>query len=263
MTRGGVALAVAAAMITGGCVAGGSPERAPGQAPAPAGGAVRVLLLSKTAGYRHDSIPPGAAAIERLGPRHGFVVDHTEDAGRLNDAELRRYRALVFLSTTGEFLDEAQQGALRRFIERGGGWVGIHAASDGEFEWPWYGEMVGAWFAHHPAIQRATIHVADQRHPAMAPLPAAWTRTDEWYDFRSNPRGRVHVLATLDESSYRGGGMGADHPIAWCHQVGSGRVFYTALGHTVESFAEPLFLDHLAGAIRWAAGLDPGDCSGG
>jgi cytochrome c len=259
--RAGVALAVVAAVVTGACAGGSSPARAPGQAPAPAGVAARVLVLSKTAGFRHASIPAGAVAIARLGRQHGFVVDHTEDADRLNDAELGRYRALVFLSTTGDFLDEAQQAALRRFVERGGGWVGIHAASDGEFDWPWYGELVGAWFARHPSIQRATIHVADHRHPATASLPAQWTRTDEWYDFRSNPRGRVHVLATLDESSYRGGGMGADHPIAWCHQVGAGRVFYTALGHTIESYAEPLFLDHLLGAIRWASGLVPGDCA--
>jgi cytochrome c len=222
--------------------------------------AARVLLLSRTAGFRHDSIPPGAAAIQRAGEQHGLVVDRTEDAGRLHDAELERYRALLFLSTTGEFLEDAQRAALRRFVEGGGGWVGVHAASAGELQWPWYGELAGAYFERHPEVQRAAIDVADQGHPAMAPLPARWVRTDEWYDFRSNPRGRVRVLATVDESSYRGGGMGADHPIAWCHQVGAGRSFYTALGHTSESFSEPLFLAHLLGAIRWvlAGGAGPG-----
>jgi cytochrome c len=223
--------------------------------PGQALGAARALLLSRTAGYRHESIPPGAAAIRRIGGEHGPTVDHTEDAGRLHDAGLEGYRALAFLSTTGDFLDDRQGAAVRRFVERGGGWVGIHAASAAEYDWPWYGELVGAWFTRHPEVQRATIHVADPDHPATAPLPARWVRTDEWYDFRANPRGRVHVLATVDESTYRGGGMGADHPVAWCHRVGAGRAVYTALGHTVESFAEPLFLDHLLGALRWACGL--------
>ncbi len=248
--RPAVVLAVAVAAVASACVADGGAEHAPSPRQVTGGaGAARVLLLTRTAGFRHESIRPGAAAIRRLGREHGLVVDQTEDAGRLNDAELAAYRALVFLSTTGEFLDAAQEAALQRFVERGGGWVGIHAASAGEYDWPWYGELVGARLARHPAIQPATVHVADRRHPAMAPLPALWTRTDEWYDFRINPRGRVHVLATVDESSYSGGGMGADHPIAWCHQVGAGRVFYTALGHTVESFAEP---------ARPSSGLDSG-----
>ena len=250
------------ALMASACVAGSTDER-PSVPPEPAGGAARVLVFSRTVGFRHPSIPAGVAAIRRLGEEHGFAVDATEDVGRIRDGALARYRALVFLSTTGDFLDGAGQDALRRFVERGGGWVGVHAASDGEFGWPWYGELVGAWFARHPEVQPATIHVADRDHPATAALPANWKRTDEWYDFRTNPRGKVHVLATVDESTYRGGGMGADHPIAWCHTVVGGRAFYTALGHTTESFSEPLFLDHLLGAIRWTAGLAPGDCPNG
>jgi len=256
-----VALVALVALVAGGCV-GGSPEGT-GRPPAPAARAARVLVLSRTAGFRHASIPAGVAAVRRLGEEHGFVVEATEDASRISDSGLAPYRAVVFLSTTGDFLDSAEQAALQRFVQRGGGWVGVHAAADAESGWPWYGELVGARFARHPAVQPATIHVADRRHPATASLPASWARTDEWYDFRGNPRGRVHVLATVDESTYQGGGMGADHPVIWCHTVGSGRAFYTALGHTTESFSEPLFLDHLLGAIRWTSGLAPGDCPPG
>jgi len=256
-------LLVLVALVLGACVAGGSDgESARRATPAPPR-AARVLVLSKTAGFRHASIPAGVAAIRRLGERHGFAVDATEDAGRLSGDGLDPYRAVVFLSTTGEFLDGAEQIALQHFVERGGGWVGIHAAADAERAWPWYEELVGARFARHPAVQPATIHVTDRDHPATASLPAVWHRTDEWYDFDRNPRGRVHVLATLDESTYQGGGMGADHPVAWCHTVGAGRSFYTALGHTTESFSERAFLDHLLGAIRWASGLEAGDCPAG
>jgi type 1 glutamine amidotransferase len=249
------------ALVASACVAGGT-----GQAPAgpgPPAGAARILVLTKTAGFRHASIPAGAAAITSLGDRTGFAVDSTGDAGAISDSGLAPYRAVVFLSTTGDFLDSDQRAALRRFVQRGGGWVGIHAASDAERGWPWYGQLVGAWFKHHPAVQPATIDVLDRRHPATAPLPATWPRTDEWYDFQTDPSSRVHVLARVDESTYRGGTMGASHPIAWCHMVGGGRAFYTALGHTTESYREPLFLDHLLGGIRWAAGFEPGDCPAG
>jgi len=249
------------ALVASACVAGGT-DQGPARPELPPR-AARVLVLTKTAGFRHPSIPAGAAAISRLGDRNGFAVDSTGDPGRISDGGLAPYRAVVFLSTTGDFLDPNQQAALRRFVERGGGWVGVHAAADAERGWPWYGELVGAWFKHHPAVQPATIHVTDRRHPATARLPATWRRTDEWYDFQTDPSSRVHVLARLDESTYRGGTMGASHPIAWCHTVGGGRAFYTALGHTTESYGEPLFLDHLLGGIRWAAGFEPGECPAG
>jgi cytochrome c len=261
MSRLAVPLLALLALMLGACVAGGSDqEPAPRATPEPPR-AARVLVLSKTAGFRHASIPAGVAAIRRLGERNGFAVDATEDAGRFSGDGLKPYRAVVFLSTTGNFLDTAaERTALQHFVERGGGWVGIHAAADAERGWPRYEELVGARFARHPAVQPATIHVTDRNHPATASLPAVWHRTDEWYDFDHNPRARVHVLATVDGATYRGGGMGPDHPIAWCHTVGAGRSFYTALGHTTESFSEHLFLDHLLGAIRWASGLEPGNC---
>ncbi|HYK16543.1 MAG TPA: ThuA domain-containing protein [Bryobacteraceae bacterium] len=209
-----------------------------------------VLVFSKTTGFRHDSIPQGIAAIAALGAAHGFAVHSTEDAARFNDASLARYQVVVFLNTTGEVLDPDEKGALERYIASGGGFVGIHSASDTEYKWPWYGRLVGTYFASHPAIQRATVRIADASHPSTDGLPQSWERTDEWYNFRSNPRGAVHVLATVDESTYLGGVMGADHPIAWCQTIGSGRSWYTAMGHTAESYAEPLFRLHLLGGIE-------------
>jgi cytochrome c len=214
-----------------------------------------VLVFSKTTGFRHDSIPQGIAAIEALGAEHGFSVDSTEDASRFTAAELARYRVVVFLSTTGDILDPGQKATFERYIRAGGGFAGIHSASDTEYQWAWYGQLVGAHFADHPQIQPATVHVEDIGHPSTKDLPVIWRRTDEWYNFRTNPRGTAHVLATLDEASYSGGKMGSDHPIAWCQEIDGGRSWYTAMGHTVESYAEPLFRLHLLGGIESVAGL--------
>jgi type 1 glutamine amidotransferase len=221
-----------------------------------------VLVFSKTSGFRHDSIPRGIAVIEALGAEHGFAVDSTEDAARFTDAALGRYKVIVFLNTTGDVLDVGQKAAFERYIRSGGGFVGIHSASDTEYRWPWYGRLVGAYFASHPQIQRARVRTEDANHPSTKGLPAAWERTDEWYNFRSNPRGAVHILATLDESTYSGGTMGADHPIAWCQAIDGGRSWYTAMGHTIESYAEPIFRRHLLGGVESAAGV-AGGCAGG
>ena len=218
-----------------------------------------VLVFSKTTGFRHDSIPQGIAAIEALGADHGFAVDATEDAARFTSTELARYKVVVFLSTTGDILDADQKAAFERYIGSGGGFVGVHSASDTEYQWAWYGRLVGAYFASHPQIQRATVRIEDPDHPSTKDLPAAWERTDEWYDFRSNPRGAAHILATLDEGTYSGGKMGADHPLAWCQVIDGGRSWYTAMGHTPESYGEPLFRLHLLGGIESAAGIG-GEC---
>jgi type 1 glutamine amidotransferase len=222
--------------------------------------AFSVLVFSKTAGYRHDSIPQGIAAIKALGGEHGFAVDSTEDAARFDDADLAHYQAVVFLNTTGDILDAGQKEAFERYIQSGGGFVGVHSASDTEYRWPWYGRLVGTWFASHPQIQRATVHIETPDHPSTKGLPGSWERTDEWYNFRTNPRATVKVLATLDEATYSGGVMGSDHPITWCHQVDGGRSWYTAMGHTIDSYAEPLFRLHLLGGIESAAGVT-GSCN--
>jgi len=222
-----------------------------------------VLVFSKTTAFRHDSIPQGIAAIRDLAADHDFAVDSTEDAARFTDAELVRYRVVVFLSTTGDILDSGQKAAFERFVRSGGGFVGIHSASDTEYRWAWYGRLAGAYFASHPEIQRATVRIEDPDQVSTKDLPRSWERTDEWYNFRSNPRGNLHVLAVLDESTYSGGKMGADHPIAWCQQIDGGRSWYTAMGHTSESYAEPLFRLHLLGGIETAAGTAGGCAASG
>jgi len=231
-----------------------------GAAPA---SAQKVLVFSKTAGFRHDSIGQGIAAVQAIGQANGFAVDATEDATRFTAANLAQYKAVVWLSTTGDVLDEAQQAAFEGYIRAGGGYVGVHAAADTEYSWPWYGELVGAYFNSHPANQNAKVDVIDRAHPSTSHLQAAWTRFDEWYNYRSSPRQKVHVLAELDESSYSpgGGAMGDDHPIAWCRNFDGGRTWYTGMGHTLQSYADSAFRGHLAGGILWAAGLTSGDCS--
>ncbi|GAA3422725.1 ThuA domain-containing protein [Streptosporangium vulgare] len=222
--------------------------------------AYKVLVFSKTAGFRHDAIPAGITALRGLATENGFTVDATEDAGAFTTANLAQYRAVVFLLTTGDVLNATQQAAFESYIGAGGGYVGVHAAADTEYDWPWYGNLVGAYFASHPAIQQVTVRVEDRTHPSTAHLPATWVRTDELYNYRTNPRSTAHVLATLDESTYSGGSMGADHPISWCKSYQGGRSWYTGLGHTIASYTEPNFRAHLYGGLRYAAGVVSGDC---
>jgi type 1 glutamine amidotransferase len=220
-------------------------------------GPFRVLVFSLTLGFRHESIEDATAALAAMAAEGDYTLDTTEDPARFSAAGLGSYAVVVFLMTSGDVLDTTQQAAFEAWVHAGGGYVGVHSASDTEYDWPFYGSLVGAYFASHPAIQPATVRIERADHPATVDLPAAWMRTDEWYNFRANPRASVTVLATLDESTYSGGTMGADHPVAWVHEREGGRAFYTALGHTSESYAEPLFRRHLLGAIRWAARRAP------
>ncbi|WP_369030526.1 MULTISPECIES: ThuA domain-containing protein [Streptomyces] len=215
--------------------------------------APRLLVYTRTTAFRHDSIPAAVAAVRTLGD---FEVDHTEEPEAF-ERPLDGYAAVVFLSTSGEVLTPAGRERLAAYIETGGGFVGIHAAACTEYDWPYYGELLGARFAQHPAYQPGKAVVEDRDHPATAHLPEVWQFTDEWYDFRTNPRGTVRVLISADEASYEGGRMGDDHPLAWCgeHGAGNGRVFYTALGHAEEAYEDPDFRTHLLGGITWATGL--------
>ncbi len=219
---------------------------------------IRLLVFSKTGAFRHASIPDAIAALRTIASSQGVAIDFTEDAAVFTAANLARYNAVVFLLTTGHILDTSQQAAFERYIQHGGGYAGVHSASDTEYNWPWYGQLVGAYFDRvhgHSHIVSATVHVVDPAHPSTSMLPAVWVRADEWYNFATNPSNQVHVLLTVDEKTYQGGVMGANHPIAWYHVFDGGRSWYTAMGHTSESYHEPLFLAHLWGGILYAAGV--------
>jgi type 1 glutamine amidotransferase len=203
-----------------------------------------LLVFTKTAGYRHDSIPAGVAALGEL----GFSVHETQDAGVFT-TDLGRFGAVVFLSTTGDVLDDGQRAGLRRYLLGGGGFAGLHSAANTETGWPFFGGLIGAVFGGHPPLQPGRILVEDRDHPATAHLDPVWERADEWYHFTRNPRPHVRVLLRVDEASYEGGAMGADHPVAWCHAYEGVRCFYTSLGHAVEAYAEPALREHLRGGI--------------
>ena len=236
----------------------------------------RALVFSKTAGFRHkDSIPVGNELLKKQFESLGLQVDLSEDSAVFTAENLARYRVVAFMSTTGDIMpppvakdasaeDKAaaeKAGAARRkafeaWMEAGGGFVGVHAASDTEYKWAWYGKMIGGYFNGHPAIQDAVLHPAVADHPSTVHLPRNWKRKDEWYNFRKPMQRDIEVLLTIDETSYKAGNsaMGAHHPMAWCKEVGKGRMFYTAGGHTKESFSEELFVRHLLGGIRWVIG---------
>lgn len=211
----------------------------------------RVLVFTGTAGWRHDSIPVAVRTLRRLAAEQGMQADHTEDAGRFNTDALSRYRVVVFANTTGDILTDEQQQALEAFIRAGGGFVGVHSAADTEHDWPWYGHLVGAYFKSHPRGLQATR--VQPEHEGR-PRGAAWPIRDEIYNYRSNPRAGVRVVATVDEAMYEGGTMGADHPITWCNAAGDGgRAWYTGLGHDIAVYDDANFLDQLRRGLRYAA----------
>jgi type 1 glutamine amidotransferase len=203
-----------------------------------------VLVFSKTAGFHHLSIPAGIQAVIKLGNENGFTVDTTTNAALFTESNLKKYDAVIFMSTTGD--------VFQKYIQLGKGFVGVHAATDTEYDWPWYGDLVGAYFSKHPKQQQATLHVVDRSFVATKHLPETWSRFDEWYNFKYIAPG-LHVLITIDEKSYAGGENGDNHPMSWYHAYDGGRSFYTELGHTDESYSDPLYLKHLLGGIKYAA----------
>jgi type 1 glutamine amidotransferase len=212
-----------------------------------------VFVFSRTEGFRHDSIPAAREAILKRASENGWYVFAKEAAEDVTAERLATMNVVVFLLTTGDVLDAPQEAALEQFVRGGGGFVGVHSASDTEYDWPFYQELIGAHFDSHPLLQQlADVKVEDAAHPSTSQVPNPWSRSDEWYNFRRNPRGDVQVLLTVDESSYSGGNMGADHPIAWSRSLDAGRSFYTALGHSKESYGDSTFVAHLRGAIEWA-----------
>ncbi|NPC44116.1 ThuA domain-containing protein [Nocardioides sp. zg-1230] len=281
---GGLAAVPAAAATPGSAPDRSAPDASRGATPqataALAEPTYDVLVFSRTTGFRHGSIGAGIRSIERLGAQYGFTVDATEDPTQFTAANLEQYEAVVWLSTTSDVLNDTQQAAFEDYIQAGGGYVGVHAASDTEYTWPWYGELVGAYFQSHPAgTPTATIDVEDKTTASSCALPDRWERTDEWYNFQSkddpvvngggadySPRvnPNINVIATLDESTYvenDGNATDDDHPIAWYQEFDGGRSFYTGGGHTDASFSEPLFRLHLLGGIQYAAGETPDACT--
>lgn len=210
-----------------------------------------VLVFSKTEGFYHNSIPAGNQALIKMGQQNGFVVDTTKNASSFSDENLKKYDAVVFLNTTGNVLNDSQQESFKRYIQGGGNYVGVHAAADTEYDWEWYGGLVGAYFQSHPHVQQAKLDIQNQEHPATGMLQKTWTTTDEWYNFKDIKDG-IEVLITIDEDSYNGGRNGQWHPISWFRTYDGGRMFYTGLGHLEETFRDPVFLEHLLGGISYA-----------
>ena len=213
----------------------------------------RVLVITTTAGFRHDSIPTAIATLRSLAASSSDLsVTFTEDLSALTTESLSRYDVVMFALTSGELpLSAAAKAALLDFVSSGHGFVGVHSATDTLYEWPDYGRLIGAYFSEHPWTQRATIVVEDRTHPTTAGLDERFTMLEEFYTFRDNPRGRVQILLRLDAASV---GSTGDYPLAWTHSFGVGRVYYNALGHFAETWNDPGFRRQMAGAIRWAAG---------
>lgn len=257
--RSTLVAAVAAVGLVATCAAppdAAAPSLPPATGTVPAGTtpAGRVVVFTRTAGFRHDGIDRARVVLSDALGRRGYEVTATEDPAAFSDAGLRDVEAVAFVQTTGDVLGPEQEAALERFVRTGGGWAGVHAAADTEHGWPFYEQLVGARFARHPTPQPATVRVEDAGHPSTAalapPAPAGiFTRTDEWYDVAPDPRGRVHVLATVDEATYEGGGMGADHPIVWCGRVDTGSTWYTGLGHAASAWEDPVYVAHVAEGI--------------
>ncbi|TNF45614.1 MAG: ThuA domain-containing protein, partial [Bacteroidetes bacterium] len=219
---------------------------------------VNVLVFSKTAGFRHESISSGLKMLFDQSKKQNWVITATENAGLLRDDFLSKFDVVVFLNPTGDAICADGQAAFEKFMKSGKGFVGIHAAADCEYEWPFYGKLVGGYFKTHPASQEATVVFESFDHPAMKPFQGmkSYTTYDEWYTFKENPRPNVNVLATIDESSIKkydndNWKMG-DHPIIWWSEKDGIRSFYTGFGHTHESFQDKYIIEHITNAVNWA-----------
>ena len=213
----------------------------------------KVLVFTKTLGWRHKSIETGVETFKDFGRKHNFVVEHTEDSLLFSRKPLNQYDAIVFLSTTGNVLDEVGQDAFEKYIQGGGSYLGIHAAADTEYDWPWYGKLVGGYFESHPNnpnLRTAMVEKTVNTHRSVTHYSDSFSREDEWYNYKNiNPT--VTTVLTLDEGTYKGGTNGDFHPIAWYHYYDGGKAFYTGGGHTKEAFAEDGFRMHLEEAILW------------
>jgi type 1 glutamine amidotransferase len=220
------------------------------------GFAFKVLVFSKTAGFRHASIEPGIQALKKMAEKHQFEADFTEDASTFTEENLKKYQVVLFLNTTGDVFDDKQQNAFKNYIQKGGGFVGIHAATDTEYGWPWFGGLVGAYFLNHPNnpnVKPGKFEVLKENHWSTKHMPKTFMHTDEFYNFKDISSHIIPVLA-IDEKSYTGGKHPDFHPMSWYHEYDGGKAFYTALGHTNECYTDELFLQHVWAGIQYAAG---------
>ena len=221
----------------------------------------KVLVFTETAGFNHgNQINAGLSMFTDLAATGGFDVDFASDStGFFNAITLAEYAAVVFLNTTGDVLNNGEQTAFEDYIAAGGGYLGIHSATDTEYGWPFYGTLVGAWFSNHPpGTTSAQLNTVDNTHPSTLHLPATFGWTDEWYNFQTNPANDtgITVLVTIDETTYTGGTMGDPHPISWSRDPATGgRSWYTAMGHNVSTYSEPFFRDHVLGGLEWVMNL--------
>jgi type 1 glutamine amidotransferase len=212
----------------------------------------KILVFSLTKGFHHASIADGLVAMKKMASENNLVMDTTTNVEAFTTENLKQYQSLVFLNPTGSnVFSDSQKQALKQYLNNGGGFVGIHAATDFCYEWEWYGKMVGAYFEKHPKIQNAKLNIIEPKNKLVKGLPQPWMHTDEWYNFKNvNPD--LKVVIQVDETSYTGGTMKNNHPISWYHNFEGGKVFYTALGHTKECYTDPLFLSHVLAGLKWS-----------
>jgi type 1 glutamine amidotransferase len=243
---------IALLVVACGCGSQQSPGGPTGPSGVPDGTRARLLMITTTAGFRHDSIGTAVASVRSLATStNEFTVAATEDLSVLAPATLASYDVVMFALTSGELpLSAEQQAALLNFVREGRGFVGVHSASDTLYGWPDYGRLLGAYFREHPWTQQADVVVEDQAHPSTSGLGGRFSIREEFYTFSDNPRGRVQVLLRLDPASV---GATGDYPLAWAHAFGAGRVYYNALGHFAETWTDARFQRQLVGAIRWTA----------
>jgi type 1 glutamine amidotransferase len=222
----------------------------------------KALLVTTTLGWHHESVHAGVLAIQQLGVRNAFDVTLMEDPGSITDKNLEQFKVIIFLNTTGNIFDSTQQKVMERYIQSGKGFVGIHSASDTEYDWPWYNQLVGRMFHIHPVIQTAKVNILDADFPGLQGFSNNKWWTDEWYEFGPEKTSDLHYILSIDETSYnpkvdwgnkKGLGMGKLHPVAWYHNYDGGRSFYTALGHLPSIYSDAAFLNHLYAGIFWAA----------
>lgn len=222
----------------------------------------KALLVTTTRGWHHESLHYGVVALKEMAQKQEFILDVFQDPNSFTDEKLKQYAVIIFLNTTGDIFDSAQQKTMERFIQSGKGFVGIHSASDTEYDWDWYTKLVGRMFRIHPLVQTARLQIVDKTFPGLQAFANGALWTDEWYEFGPEKTKGLQYILSVDETSYdpkadwktkKGEGMGTFHPVAWYHNYDGGRSFYTALGHMPTNYSDAGFLQHLYAGIRWAA----------